>query len=562
MNQSSRAPSSALRFYQPDGEDRVLLPYCIGAPHGPEPDRPFFEESEKVLVDRDLQDLYKRQPAWFHPRRIWPEHPRKEVPFEAKTTAEIKSAYAGIPRPPDIAEDEWDLHVKHVHGFLITSNKEEWADADGLHAMLRIVIRGLDQIIAIGHFEMKIDVPEQEDKASEMLLPDGFGGLTPAISTFKAHTQGKRLYANFVHMNEHWTSIIWDKRYGQLYYFDSLEQGRASRIKMIRLAWKRFLREAGYPEPFDLCVVPYTKQPSSNECGYLALFGLLTTLRGLVGCQIAGHTSNWQNGMKVSFNCSELTTPFHQPFDLRIRDWCLYTPEKSSIKQYMRDVYSTLEAIAGNELGIACSGKQCPGLQYRHRWSLKNLTGLLEKNGQWKNPPSNEDNHTWLGGWSPLVRDSTLNPLYPRGMRVFQLEDSSDQKAPMDSTWEDPYRRLVRSPTTEILEERPVPILFRVSGAYEKRDEYEGLADQRNLSRLGAAGDEMTRQVARKHLDNVSRNVVYSSYSESYCSLMPPGLMDERVWDRARSEAEQAANPPRTGSTRAERAAARDARRG
>lgn len=137
--------------------------------------------------------------------------------------------------------------------------------------MLQIITRGLDHMVAIGHFEMKLNVPKTEMHIANGLLPEGFGGLIPTISIFKERTRGRRLYANFIHMDNHWTSIIWDKRYGQLYYFDSWEQDRMKRVRMVRIAWKRFLREAGFSESFDLCVVPYTQQPSTNDCGYLAL---------------------------------------------------------------------------------------------------------------------------------------------------------------------------------------------------------------------------------------------------------------------------------------------------
>lgn len=116
--------NDSLRFFQPDGNGRIMLPYCTGVPNGPDPNRPFYEENEKVLVDQDLQDLYRQQPAWFCPRKIWPQQAKTEISFEARTVSDIKAAYANVTRTPIIAEDEWGLHQKHIHQFLVTSNSE------------------------------------------------------------------------------------------------------------------------------------------------------------------------------------------------------------------------------------------------------------------------------------------------------------------------------------------------------------------------------------------------------------------------------------------------------
>lgn len=157
----------------------------------------------------------------------------------------------------------------------------------------------------------------------------------------------------------------------------------------------------------------------------------------------------------------------------------------------------------------------------------------------------------------------------PNGTPTRGINRSTTRDVSMDtSTWEDsnsssedPYNSLIMSPSGTLVPDRAIPRSFRVAEAYDMRDKYEGLIDQRNLDRLGMAGKKMTVEVAQEHLDNASQSVGYTSCSESFCSLMPPGLMDERVWDHVRKEMERAANPPRTTSTRAERAAAREARR-
>lgn len=694
MSYPPDAADDSLRFFQPDGHGRVMLPCCTEFPRGPDPGRPFFEESEKLAVDQDLQTLYKSQPVWFHPRRQWPQRAKTNVPIGVKTAPEIKAAYADVIRPEDITEDEWGLHQKHIHEFLVTSNKEAWAEADSLHAMLRIITRGLDHIVAIGHYEMKLITPGRRGTLSESSFLEGFGGLTPANSIFKTHTHGKRLYANFVHVDNHWVSIVWDKRYGQLYYFDSWETERLGRAEIVRIAWKRFLKEAGYPGAFDLCVAPYTQQPSESECGYLALFALLTTLRGLVGCQISDRATNRRNNITKVYNLSNSQMPIRQVFDLRIRDWCLHSPNKHHIGYYMGKVYSTLEAIAGNELGICRSGVGGKNRD-RHTWTLKELTNALDNNGQWKKCPIQAQNYTWVGGWSPLAYGDDTYYEYPRGKRVFSLEQSVDLDQPIElyassaqapvchrssvvtgldrnssrentPISQDPlsannidtpspslsarsleslsnydpatYDHFPSSPTSDfvpvslplrrlsdklplqddleyeseepdttligqtnrpkavessyeslILEDsssaeathtprrgvsevgtggstRPgqhhlAPRVFRVKDACNMVDSYQRSIDRPNLDRLGQAGRVMTVDRAQNNLGGLPRSVGYTAYSNSFCSLMPPGLMDETVWERARSELEQAVKPPNSARTRARRAMARDAKR-
>lgn len=55
---------------------------------------------------------------------------------------------------------------------------------------------------------------------SSSMVPLGFFGLGTAIEFFRG-MYGRRLAAGFVNFkNEHWGAYIWDRRLGQLFYFD------------------------------------------------------------------------------------------------------------------------------------------------------------------------------------------------------------------------------------------------------------------------------------------------------------------------------------------------------
>ncbi|KAL7939971.1 hypothetical protein V8C42DRAFT_82647 [Trichoderma barbatum] len=648
------------RFFQPSNRRRTLLPYSYCAPYGHSPDKAFFEEAERDEVDTSLEDLYGQQPMWFVPRQDWPPKPRKTIPYEQMNDRMIRSLYKDVSPPNGMTKDDWQIHVVQVHNFLVDSSQENWAVSDSLFAMLRIITRDLDRIVSIGHHQMTLPLPKRRRPGAEEALAHGFSGLLPDASAFREVTRGKRLFATLAFISHHWVSIIWDRRYGQLYYFDSWENERAERIKVMTRAWKRLLQLNDYPDAFDLCVAPYTNQPGSGECGYLALFGLLTTLRGLAGCQVDERMSGGQHGTGLAFIPPDAQPPRRLPFDLRIRDWCLYSPEVTTVEGYMRIVYSTLEAIAGNELGVVQLDNIPPRMRNPHRWSLAPVWGKLVTRGGWEVLTSSISLHngsgTGLGGWSPLDYDLQATGPYPTGLRTFPSSGSSidheeavtqppplpvysGNTSPSRGQWQpptpseifpidyadmgnisdfspdtstcvtpqarpqkqnfapgqrqgdSPASRTTASRTTASqtrgiagesslreLSEAPLEVgglyrelpdggrceyerMSRIEGVVIVGNVYNRSSDLAGLERLGPAGGRMTLDVAKSWQVMKPESVRYIRYSNSYCTLMPPGLMDERVWGVARQEVEEARRPPATtSSTRAQRAAARNAR--
>ncbi|KAL6789560.1 hypothetical protein GGI42DRAFT_337482 [Trichoderma sp. SZMC 28013] len=81
-----------------------------------------------------------------------------------------------------------------MHGFLVDSVNELRAVSDRLHAMLRVVIRGICHAVAICHYHMT--APEERT------------GLSPGPEVFRTLIRKKRLFANFIFFKAHWTAVI------------------------------------------------------------------------------------------------------------------------------------------------------------------------------------------------------------------------------------------------------------------------------------------------------------------------------------------------------------------
>ena len=100
-----------------------------------------------------------------------------------------------------------------------------------------------------------------------------------------------------------------------------------------------------------------------------------------------------------------------------------------------------------------------------------------------------------------------------------------------------------------------------ITGVRLQKDRYEGSIVRDHLLRLEEAGRNMTLDYARRLGEDVQRTVPYIAVSQSYCSLIPSGLMDEGAWDEVYEAVIGSQRRPQTQSTRAERAAAREQRR-
>ncbi|KAL6788941.1 hypothetical protein GGI42DRAFT_367566 [Trichoderma sp. SZMC 28013] len=411
------------RFFQPsNGRKRSLLTCYVASTFGSHSGAPFFEEGERVQVDRDLDKIYNEQQPWFFPRCVWPQLRQTGYMRSAPDMSrdEIMRLYAGVPRFDDIDELEWGPHTALVHGFLVESSKESWAYEDQLHAMLRIAIRGLHHAVAIGHYYMTLPQGRTRGRARTAGEKGLYAGLHPGPEIFKQHTSGKRLYANFVYSDNHWAAIIWDKRLGQLYYFDAWKELRLERARAAVDMWQHFLSEAGYPGSFDFCIVPCTAQPGNSECGYLALFWLMATLRGLVGIRIGDGQTNVPGGLRRPEPYPGARVPSRESFHLRVRDWCLYRPGAEDAHTFMGYVYSTLEAVAGNELAIAKSDSPHPRAKRKHSWDLAPLLRRINARGQWEGAILRIENMTWVGGWSCMEYNMPGNGSYLTGQRDFQ----------------------------------------------------------------------------------------------------------------------------------------------
>ncbi|RFU77559.1 hypothetical protein TARUN_4675 [Trichoderma arundinaceum] len=599
------------RFFQPSlkKNQRVLLPYVACAPPGPNLLRKFYEEDEREFVDKELAEIYRDQPPWIYPRTVWPTSLKTGYPPSDASGDQLIALYADVRRFPDIPETDWPSHVKQVHAFLVDSGKEERAASDNLQAMLRIVVRGIDHIVAIGHYHLT--APEGRTRRSGEVPQDGLHyGLSPGPEIFKTLTKNKRLFANFIFFEAHWAAIIWDRRFGQLYYFDSAEEQRIERATRAVRLWRSLLRAAGYADSFDLCIVPCTAQPGIDECGYLALFWLMATLRGLVGQQIGSANLNRRHGMGTPAAYPEQQPPMRETFDLRLRDWCFYRSDKESIKAHVANVFATLESLASNELGIWSYSRPSQQRKYDHSWNLSSLQRALDREQGWRENVMRSDIYTWVGGWTPTDYLMGAAILPPDRARVFPPKEGDDQLVYTLPEFRlnplVPYTPATRNSSRQntpsqsqrpsprpvtLLQEAPVIVLpsgneedkysWLIAGSseYEETrdganveksiqnvkpcsDAYEGSIDYQNLEKLGEAGYAMTVGFSGKLGTRHAKSVFYTLPSKSYCSLVPAGLMDENAWEDIHEAVTGSCKEPVIRSTRDGRRAAREAVRG
>ncbi|KAL9563699.1 hypothetical protein ACKAV7_012088 [Fusarium commune] len=113
----------------------------------------------------------------------------------------------------------------------------------------------------------------------EPKLPDGMARVNANHKGYdnpkdwRERVSGKRFVSTLVFFREasYWVAVLWDRVKGQLYVFDTWEDGRISRIKATVLAWREWLGICGLPYTFDYFAPPLIYQPDNNSCGPLAI---------------------------------------------------------------------------------------------------------------------------------------------------------------------------------------------------------------------------------------------------------------------------------------------------
>ena len=266
-------------------------------------DNHWFPE-ERASVDQPMVTLYKYQPPLFNPRLKWPN------------ARQLKAAEAGdyskIPPFPSFEASEgssWELHAESVEEFLVNLTNGDWATGGSIFAILEILTRGIENIVAVIPSEMIIQgypIPPtfvmNKSASGVQAGQENCSGRTP----FGAHAknmfsqrdlQGRRFWVtliNFtdeedIHSGQHWALGIFDRRSGVFYFLDPINGGRQERAKATGLMWRNFLGSLQLPYHFLVVAPDISNQRDGYECGYIACFNMVLMFRCLIGMNVVEH---------------------------------------------------------------------------------------------------------------------------------------------------------------------------------------------------------------------------------------------------------------------------------
>ncbi|KAL6891919.1 hypothetical protein GGI43DRAFT_430345 [Trichoderma evansii] len=381
----------------------------------------FYETNEAQNVCRDLVSLYGNQPLLLIPRTEWPNHATAGTMGTLPITTYVAGKlYAATRRIGIYSDYQWADQLEQAHGFLTELRSNHMTSNFRIIALLQAGLRDLEEIIAIAPAEMQCPKSVKIGKWKKQVQGIGYG-LAP--EDFKKFAYGKRFYASFIHFDYHFGALIWDRAHGALYLFDS-GLGREGRARQAVFVWRQYLDEMGYRGTFDFFLVPCTLQRDGYECGYFALYWLITTLRGLTGMTLSEIIAQKETTSLIGDASGWYKKTTTATFELRVRDWCVFDGTRKSMQDYEDIVFQTLQALAGNELGIISS--EAPlyddGRSVTH-WALKQR---YEK-GETHITLSAGERHTCLGGWTTV--EHALSPLEDDGQtyRTFHKLGPSDQ---------------------------------------------------------------------------------------------------------------------------------------
>ncbi|KFA79248.1 hypothetical protein S40288_10715 [Stachybotrys chartarum IBT 40288] len=389
--------------------------------------------AEKTKVTQRSRNLDNQHP--FIPLRNVLESSPYPI---TRSTVNDQAPWDYIPNTiiaPGVEQHLWEDHCSHVVNFLTDLSTGVWAANDDLVPMLKPVLRGLEPLVATPEFPIYINADddgrlqsfdikstpfESYDKEGARWINvgsygsfDGDPGLNGADQLPRVWF-GKRFYVSFIHWGKHWTSFIWDRYRKSFYHFDSWKRGEKARLNGAVQMWRQQLRLAGFPTSFDYVQVPITYQPGEWQCGYLSLYCIWMTLRGLVGITVEELKQSDGDFTHVPAR----DVPIDQPstgkkiplgkFDLRIRDWVQTNNGPEAEFETVRHFFYLLGA---NELGLSNYHSMpftTQGQEQIH-WDL----------GSWL--PTSEDglitraqNCTTMGGYCPSIHPSVnMKGFYP-----------------------------------------------------------------------------------------------------------------------------------------------------
>lgn len=335
----------------------------------------------------------------------------------------------------------WKQQRDAMMEFLGDMMATQWMSSDSATALLGTLRRGIEDYATTSHvcFSISDDKlhtpngsnvrypPQQETAHGNFSL--GFSSPQRAVQ----HMANCRFYFNIVNFTgNHWGSFIWDREKGHLYVFDSGKNQRRQRLRLMAAAWRQFLIGCNLPFGFTVFGIPTTPQPSEWECGYLAIFFLWTTLRGLVGRHLMTRDSPIQP-LTIDLDGEQCKLASRDPSqlpELPITDWAC-VPD---LKRSFQAVQEFLMGVALNDIGFlrpsfSTSGdKGAAPTQVTFPFPWEPLDQMRQHN------PANGWMFSNLGGphlWKETSHDLNRYP-FP-DVRIFPL--TSNSMALRSLTW-------------------------------------------------------------------------------------------------------------------------------
>ncbi|POR31433.1 Uncharacterized protein TPAR_08357 [Tolypocladium paradoxum] len=370
----------------------------------PTPDGPcFYSSDEEPYVNKPMDELYGSQPCWFHLRRNWPSKPGQTAEIELDPD-EALGVYATVSPMPDFPSTwDWSVQLGDVHTFLVEACSHSWMSMFAGTAMLKILTRGIQNVVAISDTPLRVMVDknfepipmsEEEYATQKHFFPAGYRvleghfGLIGTPDNIHEKFYQRRLYAGLIDYQTgptceriHWGSFVWDRQSGYLIVFDAWEHKQPERLRAFLLLWRQMLYRINYPYTFSFLLIPATAQRRSWESGYLALTALHHLLRGMVGLPLEViNTMHGQVRIVADTTFSMQTPRTLQEFLLR--DWCFHGPgldgARESYDNLLETALLSLRSMAANELGIRTSQFFIPcGTTRRLLWDFHGAEELF-----------------------------------------------------------------------------------------------------------------------------------------------------------------------------------------
>ncbi|UKZ78713.1 hypothetical protein TrVFT333_006459 [Trichoderma virens FT-333] len=360
----------------------------------------------------------------MHVRRKWPslhDLPNREL----DSLEDVKLHYEDTEKHDGgVRNDKWWEHLQDIHNFLLGLQDCKSPDGQELMSILRAQIYDLSDAIYVPlhHFTIDPDKPVNLRPKGRSIYGDEksvtFSLCESTVSEVLRGWFGKRFLACMVEIGQgQWISIIFDRKRdlvegkeAHLYIFDPNISGRSERAVHVVHMWRQVLRVMGYPFHFTAFSIPLSNQEKKWAVGYVALFCLLQTLRGIVGDTIMEiHPKGWHRLQMETGHHSHndhetlFTTKRKRRGDseLRFRDWraCISNPkDEDKPNVALAWVLSYLTGCAAMELGI--KSHICFSAANPLRRIEFNLSRLSTNN--WQTLDANKLT-TVFGGFIPII---------------------------------------------------------------------------------------------------------------------------------------------------------------